>query len=69
MIEIAGLGWVIIKVIAGVGTLINFLGVPGLSGAGITSALAAIGSLVGMGMLAGIVIIAIGGVIVGKFCF
>ena len=69
MIEISGLGWVIIKVIAGVGTLINFLGVPGLSGAGITSALAAIGSLVGMGMLAGIVIIAIGGVIVGKFCF
>jgi hypothetical protein len=69
MIEIAGLGWVIIKVIAGVGTLINFLGVPGLSGAGITSALAAIGSLVGMGMLAGIVLIAIGGVIVGKFCF
>jgi hypothetical protein len=69
MIEISGLGWVIIKVIAGVSTLINFLGVPGLSGAGITSALAAIGSLVGMGMLAGIVIIAIGGVIVGKFCF
>ncbi|MBE9126506.1 MULTISPECIES: hypothetical protein [unclassified Coleofasciculus] len=69
MIEISGLGWAIIKVIAGVGTLINFLGVPGLSAAGITSALAAIGSVVGMGMLAGIVMIAVGGVIVGKFCF
>jgi hypothetical protein len=69
MIEIAGLGLATISVIAGVGTLINFLGVPGLSAAGITSALAAIGSLVGMGMLAGVVIIAIGGAIVGKFCF
>jgi hypothetical protein len=69
MIEIAGLGLATISVIAGVGTLINFLGIPGLSAVGISSALAAIGSLVGMGMLAGVVLIAIGGVIVGKFCF
>ncbi|HEY9636675.1 MAG TPA: hypothetical protein V6D30_20965 [Leptolyngbyaceae cyanobacterium] len=72
LIKIAGLGWVIIKVVVGVGgvaTLINILGVTGLSAAGITSALAAIGSVVGMGMLAGIVMIAVGGVIVGKFCF
>jgi hypothetical protein len=57
MIEIAGLGLATISVIAGVGTLINFLGVPGLTAAGITSALAAIGSLVGMGMLAGVIIL------------
>jgi len=72
LIKIAGLGWVIIKVVVSVGgvaTLINILGVTGLSAAGITSALAAIGSVVGMGMLAGIVMIAVGGVIVGKFCF
>jgi hypothetical protein len=66
ILEIAGLGLVSIAVVAGVGTVINLLGVTGISAAGITSALAAIGSVVGMGMLAGICIIAVGGVVVGK---
>jgi hypothetical protein len=68
ILEVAGLGLVSIAFVAGVGTVINFLGVSGLSAAGITSALAAIGSLVGMGMLAGIIIIAVSGVVIGKFC-
>ncbi len=66
ILEIAGLGLVSIAVAAGVGTVINFLGVAGISAAGITSALAAIGSVVGMGMLAGVVMIAVCGVVVGK---
>ncbi len=66
IIEIAGLGLVSIAFVAGVGTVINLLGVPGISAAGITSALAAIGSVVGMGMLTGVVIIAVCGMVVGK---
>jgi hypothetical protein len=66
ILEIAGLGLVSIAVVAGVGTVINFLGVAGISATGITSALAAIGSVVGMGMLAGVVMIAVCGVVVGK---
>ncbi len=44
---------------------INFLGFPGISAAGIASALAVIGSFVGMGMFAGVVTIAVCGVVVG----
>lgn len=75
-IVIAGLGAVTFTTLA-VGAAINFLGVPGLSAAGIVSALAAIGSVVGMGMFAGVVTIAVCGVVVGtvvggvfvsKFC-
>lgn len=66
ILEIAGLGLVSIAVVAGVGTVINLLGITGISAAGITSALAAIGSAVGMGMLAGICIIAVSGVVIGK---
>ena len=74
---IAGLGTVALTTL-GVGVTINFLGFPGLSAAGIASALAVIGSVVGMGMFAGVVTIAvcgvvvgsvIGGVFVSKFCF
>ena len=76
-ILIAGFGAVSITTLA-VGTAINFLGFPGLSAAGIVSALATIGGLFGMGMFAGAVTIAvcglvvgsvIGGVFVSKFCF
>ncbi|MBD2014341.1 hypothetical protein H6F96_10190 [Microcoleus sp. FACHB-53] len=66
ILEIAGLGLVSIAVVTGVGTVINLLGVAGISAAGITSALAAIGSVIGMGMLAGVCLIAVGGVVVGK---
>ncbi len=61
-----------------VGAAINFLGFPGLSAAGIASALAVIGSVVGTGMFGGVVTVAICGVVVGsivggvfvsKFCF
>jgi len=74
---LAGLGTVAFTTLA-VGVTINFLGFPGLSAAGIVSALAVIGSFVGMGMFAGVVTIAICGVVVGsvvggvfvsKFCF
>lgn len=74
---LVGLGTVTITTLA-VGATINFLGFPGLSAAGIASALAVIGSVVGMGMFAGVVTIAICGVVVGsviggvfvsKFCF
>ena len=75
---LVGLGTVAITTLA-VGVTINFLGFPGLSAAGIASALAVIGSsAVGMGMFAGVVTIAICGVVVGsvvggvfvsKFCF
>ncbi len=59
-IVIAGLGAVAIT-----STAINFLGVPGISAAGIASALAVIGSVVGMGMFAGVVTIAVCGVVIG----
>jgi len=74
---LAGLGTVAFTTLA-VGVTINFLGFPGLSAAGIVSALAVIGSFAGMGMFAGVVTIAICGVVVGsvvggvfvsKFCF
>lgn len=57
---IAGLGAVAIT-----STTINFLGFPGTSAAGIASALAVIGSFVGMGMFAGVVTVAVCGVVVG----
>jgi hypothetical protein len=73
---IAGLGTVTLTTLA-VGVTINFLGFPGLSAAGIVSALATIGSILGLGMFAGVVTInacgvivgsVVGGVFVSKFC-
>ena len=51
---------------AGAGKVINLLGFASISAVGITSALAAIGSVVGMGMLADAYIIAVCDVVVGK---
>ena len=64
--EIAGLGLVAIALAGGV-TVINLLGT-GLSAATITTSLAAIGALLGGGMVVGIVMVFAGGVFVGKFC-
>jgi hypothetical protein len=55
-----------IAVVAGAGKVINLLGFASISAVGITSALAAIGSVVGMGMLADAYIIAVCDVVVGK---